>query len=40
MIIKHGRHLFDKFTRRAKVCGLFVLGSDWLGKKTPITWAE
>ena len=37
-------HLFDKFTRCAKVCGLFFplllcfLGADWLGRETPITW--
>ena len=25
IIIKHGRHLFEKFMRGAKVCGLFQL---------------
>ena len=35
--------VFDKFTRCAKVCGLFFLivfssGADWLGRQTKITW--
>ena len=37
IIIKHGRHLFEKFMRSAKVCGLFQLmcfwDTDWLGRQ-------
>ena len=44
MIIKHGRHMFEKFTRCAKVCGLFflivLLDADWLARPTPTTWVE
>ena len=33
---------FEKFTRCAKVCGLFswfyFSGADWLGKQTAVTW--
>ena len=38
MIIKF---FFAKFTRCAKVYGLFLLcfsGADWLGRKTSVTW--
>ena len=44
MIIKHSSDTFiEKFTRCAKVCGLFFLGcafldADWLGKQTSVTW--
>ena len=31
-------HLWWKFTRCAKVYGLFFLGADWLGWQTPSTW--
>ena len=35
--------LFEKFTRCAKVCGLYFSsfcfsGADWLGRQSPITW--
>ena len=46
MSIKHGRHIcLEKFTRCAKVCGLFFpwmcfRGDDWLGRQTPITWTK
>ena len=37
-------HLFEKFTRCAKICGLLLLlsfsGADWLGRQTPITWSD
>ena len=28
----------EKFTRCAKACGLFLPGSDWLGRQALITW--
>ena len=47
MIIKTWlMHLFEKFTRCAKICGLLLLlllsfsGADWLGRQTPITWSD